>query len=426
MELFARFIQARPPDTVASDAVTGNHAPRTARSDTAVPPSNPRELVHRIIARRVLLTLVMLAALATSRSPHASAAAGPYVLHIAPTGSDAASGLSAATPLKTFEGAEAKLQAAAITDRDVEIRVALGTYAGMTTRWATCIPGHTISFLPEAYDYSGSMPVGGRPLFVAGPDVAGADTDLWFLASIPSGDTAERGGLRFYYLEVSGYRTGGLNFSGRYGGVLVPGHEADGLLSRPLGGGLDNNVVYGMSFDGLGTTHKPKGHVDDTVGQYGIVLANSSNNVVRNNHFVNLENAAADSPGNIHGVYLRVGANNNLISNNSFRFISGAAVDARNDSNNNVVENNVFDRVGTSTVGVYLDWSCDLPCAETYAQPAECSSHGNWVRYNEFGRTYADPTVQTKLFHLRAQTATHSACSDDGQPWLETTGNIKT
>jgi len=52
--------------------------------------------------------------------------------------------------------------------------------------------------------------------------------------------------------------------------------------------GANHNRVFGMMFREIGSKHNTAG-----IGYAGVVLANSSDNEVRNNHFEYLEEPAA-------------------------------------------------------------------------------------------------------------------------------------
>ncbi|WP_405090253.1 hypothetical protein OG767_21655 [Micromonospora sp. NBC_01392] len=145
----------------------------------------------------------------------------------------------------------------------------------------------------------------------------------------------------------------------------------------------------------------------------------------QNNHFENLENPAPDE-GLIHGIYLSHGASNNLISNNAFRWISGGPMRVRNDSNGNLVRENLFTRTSVDPVGFFSEWSCSQSCATTYNQPAECGSHGNVFEYNTLYDGYDGKWLPS--WHRTPAGADYvgpAGCSNDGEPWLETRSNVR-
>lgn len=351
--------------------------------------------------RVVLLTLALL--LGTCQPAHADSL---FVLHVAADGNNANDGLTPETPVKTLEAAEGRL-AEHDVDADVEIRIAPGVYVAPTTYWQTMIPGHTITFLPEAYQYSGSLPPGGRPVFKSD-----GSPNYWLWANWPAGQGGNAG-LRFYYLEVTGYGAGGIAAVGRT--KLVNG------LKRPdPTGSIDDGVIYGMNFHHLGTRHST-----DPVGYGAIVIHNGDDWLIQNNHTNYLENDPPDT-GAIHSIYLAHGADRNRIVRNSFRWVTGGPVRVRNDSDGNIVQSNVFYRTSISPVGgVFSEWSCTAACAATYHQPAECGSHGNVAKYNTWGRGYDGRTVP--LFSRSPSSTSYvgpAGCTSDSEPWLATNGNV--
>lgn len=356
--------------------------------------------------RRYLGGIAAVCLLAGVLTAAPAAAAVPFTIYVATHGNDSNSGRTLALAVATLERAEQVLKAANPAT-DVEIRIATGQYVAPTTRWDTFIAGHTISFLPVNYSYTGSLPPGGRPVFRSdgGPG-------YWMWANLPAGHAGGDTRLRFYYLEVTGYGTGGL-------AIVGPTATVNGL-KRPSGPGMNGNTVYGMNFHTMGTAHST-----DPTGYGGLVMWNSRNNTIRNNHFNDLENDAPDG-GLIHGIYLSHGASDNLISNNSFRWITGGPVRVRNDSNGNHVHHNTFTRTSVDPVGFFSEWSCDLACASRYNQPAECGSHGNVFEYNTLHTGYDGNWLPS--FHRKPSDPNYigpTGCSNDGEPWLVTRSNTR-
>ena len=335
-----------------------------------------------------------------------AAAASVFTVYVAPNGNDSRSGLSPAEAVVTLERAEGVVKAGNPAT-NVEIRIAPGVYVAPTTRWDTFINGYTISFLPLSYAYTGSLPPDGRPVFRS-DGTAG----YWMWASLPAGHPGGDTRLRFYYLEITGYGAGGL-------AIVGPTATVNGL-KRPVGQGMNGNTVYGMKFHRMGTAHSA-----DSVGYGGLVTWNSRNNSIRNNHFDYLENSAPDG-GLIHGIYLAHGSSGNLISNNSFRWITGGPVRVRNDSNGNQVRENTFTRTSVSPVGFFSEWSCDQACATQYSQPLECGSHGNVFEYNTLYTGYDGNWLPT--WHRKPGDPNYvgpAGCSNDGEVWLVTRSNLR-
>lgn len=343
----------------------------------------------------------------TAAGPATAATVTPaavYTVYVSATGSDANNGLTPATAVKTLKRVEAVLTAAA-PQTDVEVRIKQGTYVAPTTTWRFYVPGHTISFMPVDYDPGDTYDdIAGRPVF-RGDGSAG----YWFSARLPSGHPGGNTNLRFYYLQVERYASGGLQF---HGGVTT---NSQGI-TVPATAGVNNNTVYGMLFTHLGSRHAPAG-----VGYGGLNTWNSSDNLIRNNHFVSHENAGGDA-GLIHGIYLAHHSNRNTVTSNRFSLISGGPMRTRNDSNDNVVSGNTFTRTGT--VG-YSEWFCDSSCvAANPGHARECASHGNVFHDNDLVSSYSGGAIATwALTPAGIDYPGGAGCDNAGQPRLRTWGN---
>lgn len=334
-------------------------------------------------------------------------AAEPFRLYVAPDGLSSNDGLTPQTPVASLESAEYRLRQHDV-DTDVEIRIAPGTYTLGQTTWSTYIDGHTISFMPADYAYGNSLPASGRPVFRS--DRSGG---YWLWAKLPSGHPGGDIGLRFYYLRVMGYSQGGL--------AIIGPTEMDADRRVGAGTGMNGNVVFGMRFDYIGTKYNSA-----TVGYGGLVMWNSSHNSIRNNHFTYNINIGEDD-NLIHGVYLSHESTNNLVEANAFRYITGHPVNVRNDSNRNVVRDNVFERAGHSGGGYFSDWSCGDWCVSKYpGHPRECPSHGNEFVYNELLGSY-DGGYEAGFIRQPGDASYIGGpgCSSDGEAWLRTAGNVR-
>lgn len=360
------------------------------------------------MAKRYAFVLAVLLALtAFLLVPRAEAAEGPFVVYVSTTGDDANDGLTPETAIASLQRAETVIADTAPTT-NVEVRIEQGTYESGSLAWDTYVPGHTISFLPVDYNYEGVIPPGGRPVF----QPPAGHANYWFYAKLPTGHPGGDMGLRFYYLEVTGYGQGGLAFVGNT--------EVVGDLQRPSGLGLNGNTVYGMKFRNLGSTYNP----DVEYGFGGVTGKNSSGNQIVNNHFVHLENEAPSEAG-IHGIYLAHGSSNNYVKSNYFEWISGNPMRVRNDSNDNNIRDNTFKRTGLGSY--YSDWSCGTKCSEeNNGQAFECASHGNLFRYNDLYSGYLG--TQINVFGFSPGDASYEGpvpeCSNEGQPRVTTASNV--
>jgi hypothetical protein len=328
-----------------------------------------------------------------------------FRLYLSPAGSDKNSGRTLEDALASLSGVQEALKADP-PPGDVEVRIALGTYVAAQTTWHFYIPGHFISFMPVDYEYGdGVEGVAGRPVFRSN-----GRSGWWFSARLPSGHPGGRTNLRFYYLKVERYSSGGLAISG--------GTAINRLGVRvPSGAGANGNTVIGMMFRQLGSRHSAAGF-----GYGAVDLVNSSDNRIEYNHFRRLENTGRTT-GLIHGVYLAHWSKRNLVTKNRFSYISGGAIHARNDSNDNEIFANKFERSGTAAA--YYDWFCDSACVrDNPNQARECPSHGNIFRNNDIVSAYrGGPLASWGLKAPGVDNVGGPGCDNEGKKRLRTSGN---
>jgi hypothetical protein len=316
-----------------------------------------------------------------------AAAADVFTVYMDPAGSDANDGLSPATPVVTLVRVQQVLVAAKPAT-DVEVRIKQGTYqAPPMHNWRFYVPGHTISFMPVDYEYGeGRDGIAGLPMFRNRRNSNGSYPDgVWLQPRLPS-DPADplygggTSGLRFYYLQVEYYSNGAISIHGN-SERDVSDERYDPPLHVQGSAGLNGNTVFGMVFKHLGSKW--------TGGHFGygaIVLTNSSNNVINNNHFVNLENVSP-YPNHIHGLYVTHFSSSNQVLNNAFSYITGDPVKVRNMSNFNTIEYNRFDRTGR--ISHYRGEFCDRACAVANNIDRQCASYHNRFFNNDLGSNYA-------------------------------------
>jgi hypothetical protein len=314
-----------------------------------------------------------------------SADAGPvatFVVHMAPAGDDANDGIT--RPVKTLVRVQDILRAHKPTG-DVEVRIAQGTYVAPPFHdWRFYVPGHTISFLPADYQIGGGVPAGGLPVFRNAKCGAIYCGGYWLQPRLPreTSDPLYGGGtsgLRFYYLQVEYYNDGAISVFGD-----SERNTEDTTYNPPLrirgSMGLNGNTFFGMQFTHLGSLW-----AGGTYGYGAIVLTNSSNNRIENNHFTNIENAPPDG-GYIHGLYITHFSSSNVIEHNRFEMISSDAVKVRNVSNFNNVQYNTFIRSGRNSI--YRGEFCDLACATANHIARQCAEYQNRFFYNTLGAAY--------------------------------------
>lgn len=327
-----------------------------------------------------------------------------FIISLSTEGADTNDGVTA--PVLTLGRAQEILETVnPVTD--VEVRIDQGVYLDNQTNWHYRIPGHTISFLPDDYEYGeGYSGIAGRPVFRSS-----GGYDYWLKVTPGTGNPGGTFGLRFYYLQVQGYAMGGMEFRG--------GDEinAQGLRVPTPGQGVDGNYFFGMLFKEIGSKWNSAG-----VGYAGLVLSNSSDNVVTNSHFQYQENLSPN--GHLmHGLYITHGANRNQVYSNSFLYVTGDPAHTRNVAQDNNFYSNKFTRTG-GTSGYYGDWFCDTVNLCAPANPRECAPHGNKFYNNDIVSGYSGGTIP--LFTLQPAGLNYAGgtgCSNEGEPRLSTWGN---
>ncbi len=291
----------------------------------------------------------------------------PFVIYMAPNGSDSNDGLTSCSPLLSLSKVQERLiELKPVIDCDIEVRIKLinnVSFVGQTISWGHTSPNNTISFMPLDYNYGdGINDISGRPIF----DGNGIVNSFFILDS--------RGGktnVRFYYIRIQEYIKQGILFSG------------DGNDLEKWNG---YNTVYGCYFYEIGNKKYPN-------AQYGygaIVFSNSDYNSIRNNHFVKAENRS-EKASKMHGVYLADNSDNNKIISNRFYKISGDPVRVRDFSNYNLIFDNLIEKSGK-----YAYFS-------TYrnAETGECRSWENEFRDNTVNCGYSGEKIKLFRYFVR-------------------------
>jgi Right handed beta helix region len=310
------------------------------------------------------------------------AAADPvFTVFMSASGADTNDGLTAVTAVRSL----VRVQEVLVEHNpatDVEVRIAQGTYVAPPMHsWRFYVPEHTISFLPIDYEYGeGREGIAGLPVFRNARNADGMyPGGYWLQPRLPTDPThplygGGTSGLRFYYLQVEYYSSGGVSVYGD-----SERDVEDERYSPPLrvrgSVGLNGNTFFGMVFTRLGN----RWATDTAYGYGGIVLTNSSSNRIENNHFVQIENASPYG-GKIHGLYITHFSSQNSIRRNRFSYNSGDPVKIRNQSNFNAVEYNSFTRSGRNSF--YRDEFCDEQCAIDNNGSRQCASYHNRFFYN--------------------------------------------
>ncbi|MEO3924469.1 right-handed parallel beta-helix repeat-containing protein [Micromonosporaceae bacterium B7E4] len=294
-----------------------------------------------------LSTVVVCTSPAAAENVQASSAEGVQTIYLNAAGDDARDGATPATAVRSLARVQ-QLVAAGPLDMDVEVRIHAGTYVAQGIVWQTYRPGHTISFMPDDYEYGeGIGGIAARPVFQnrrasgSGRYIGGP----WFYACPGnSGQPLAEGGtsgLRFYYLQVEYYAASAISLDGS-AGSCGGGYQRSSAPGLPSARGLDGNTVFGILFTRIGNAYTG-GSCDNPdflrCGYGGIVLTESSDNRIENNHFVDLRNSENSY---IHAIYVTHKSNRNRFVGNQVTGVSSEPIKVRDGSNFNTFEQNVF------------------------------------------------------------------------------------
>jgi hypothetical protein len=321
----------------------------------------------------------------------------PLRIYLSTQGKDINDGLTTATSIKTLGRAQAII-AAAKPQVDVEVRIAPGTYYGDKVSWTTTMPSHTITFMPLA---GGKQ----RPIFdgclSAKPPnpKTGCPGGTWFKLSHSKG---QKTNLHFEYIRVRRYQTA----------ISLNGARNAANTSN------SHNRIYGCYFDNIGNNF----NTTLAASTAAVRLVNSNDNVIANTHFVSIINAS--KCGLLHAIYAAHMSDRNQISNNRFASGCGDPVRLRDFSNNNVIKNNTFEKIGVNAA--YTDWYCDHEVNTACTKPTpECPSWENQFRDNVLDGDWSCNALGVFKYFQDDKT---TGCSPPslGAKRLYTSGNTKT
>jgi hypothetical protein len=317
----------------------------------------------------------------------------PLRIYMAANGNDSRDGSSKSKAIKTLQRAQAILVAKNPT-RDVEIRIAPGTYYGQTVVWTFSMPNHEVKLMPRDDDKN-------RPVFdgclEAGATPSSCPGGQWFTLKHSRG---QRTNLHFSYIQVQNYGTA----------ISFNGNRNDEKKSN---GG---NTIYGCYFKRIGNIFNPS----LSPATAAVRLVNSDDNTIANNHFIDIVNTK--SAGLIHSLYIAHMSDRNVIRANRFKDNSGDPIRLRDFSNDNQITDNKLTKVGTAG---YSEWYCDHEARTDCTKPApECSSWNNAFRNNTLDGDYACQPLRGFVYD---QDDTTAGCTKpSGAKRLSTSGNTKT
>lgn len=305
----------------------------------------------------------------------AAAPLGTLTVYVAPNGDDRSSGLSARTAVRTIDRAETVAVNNRGKERDVDVRIAAGTYRGQAADWTTASPGHRVRFLPAAWNGRGAPAESIRPVF------DGRGKNDWWLSVEP---TTRSSGTRFevHGMTVRNYANG-LRISGGYRFTGSPTAYAHGIGAHLPGVRVQNNTFtrIGDAFTGGAGT-----------GYAAVSLANVSGAKVTGNTMTDIRNGSVAERGLVHGVYAVYA--NVEVWKNRFVTISGDAVRIRSSSSGKFYAN-TFTRTGY--YGAVSDWYCNRACAREHGQMIERPSTKILVTGNKVDRGFLGyPLAQFK------------------------------
>ncbi len=314
---------------------------------------------------------------------------GPYVLWLAPDGSDSNAG-SEDAPLLTLNRAH-EILSNDQPDRDVIIKIKPGTYRGQKVVWTYTHPVHTIQFTRPTPDDE-------RPIFDGCLSASDCPGGTWFQLRHSAGEETN---LDFNYIRVRNYTTA----------ISLNGDRNAEANSN------GSNRIFGCYFERIGNVFNASAPTSTAA----VRLVNSDDNLIRNNHFVDVVNLS--SGGLIHAIYAAHMSDRNKIENNRFEGSTGDPVRLRDFSNNNTITGNRFTKVGV--YAGYTDWYCDhdarTDCTKT---TPECPSWQNQFRDNTLDGNWTCSPLGT--FHYFQDDSTTGCSAPAGAVRLRTSGNTQT
>ena len=285
------------------------------------------------------------------------------VYYLSPIGSDSNDG-SEQSPVLSLQEINNRLEQNP-PENNVRIIIASGRYYNQRVQWTYYSTNNYVRF--EAED------VNNRPVFDGCTQSGVCGGGIFFTCRPANGEYTN---LHFWYLRIENYQTA-MSLGGRRGPY---DHLNDQAHDEYSGG----NTIYGVWFENIGNIFNPALSPSTAV----IMLVNSRENLIQNNHFVNAINAT--SPHLIHAVYAAHHSSYNEIRNNRFEENSGDAIRVRDHSDFNSITGNTLINAGFYG---YSDWFCDHTTRDDCTKynggdGYECPSWGNEFRNNLLGTQY--------------------------------------
>lgn len=166
----------------------------------------------------------------------------------------------------------------------------------------------------------------------------------------------------------------------------------NGDRDNPYGGWNGNNKLINLKIKNIGTLHS----IDTTYSSSAVCFINSRFNLIKNCIFENIENNKKNKEDIlIHALYFAHYSSNNIVEKCNFISISGDPIRVRDESNNNIINKNIFTKTGSHAF--FSEWFC---CSETTSkkctkESGECSSFGNQFINNLCYGGYNNKKIQT-------------------------------
>ena len=310
----------------------------------------------------------------------------PLRVYLHPSGDDTQDGLTEASAVLTLVRVHEIVEAIPEA-RNVEVRIAPGTYFEQRVRWSRTFPRHSIRFTPLEED-------GERPVFDGCNENDECGVGTWFHLDATSGEPTN---LHFERIEVRRYSTA-LSFNG---------NREDENASNGA------NRIDRCHFYDIGNVFDPSLRGSTAAVRF----VNSDDNVITDSRFERVVNVG-DRQELIHGVYIAHTSDRNVIEGNEFIESSGDPIRIRDFSNDNLIRENRFVRTGV--LGAVTFWYCTG--ARCTKPTAECPSWRNQALANVFDGGFECDRIA--FFHY-AKGEDVAECSPvpSGDRRLRTSGN---
>jgi FG-GAP-like repeat len=257
-------------------------------------------------------------------------------IFVSPGGNDDDnSGLSPQDPILTLKKAQEIIDSHDTEEQPllgrVEVRIAPGRYHAQTVTWTQTHAERTIVFMPV------HGPTTPRPVFDGCPPQGECPGGTFFTLDH---DAGQRTNVHFEYIRVENYQWA----------VVLQGNR------NAAGASNSNNRIYGCYFYRIGNLFNPSLSRSTAV----VSLVNSDDNLIRNNHFIDIFNVTDEGEpsgdNSLHAVYNAHMSDRNVISYNRFQSVASDPVDIRDNSRDNLIVHNIFTRTGNNAAAV--DWYC--------------------------------------------------------------------